>query len=194
MAGRQIPPPQGLDKKQLQLAGLEASSTTFRYFLLSMITGLLATPAYVRASLDDAPPEQRSKAVSLKLERQRVLFDRSKHFTFLMCEPAVRYPLISRDELAVQIDHLVSLSRQPNIRIGVIPMGAYLGPGALNTFTVYDESVATAEMDLGAIVFRDGRDILDLIRRFARYEERALFDGDARGLLAEWAESCRDDL
>ncbi|MFJ1583196.1 helix-turn-helix domain-containing protein [Streptomyces sp. NPDC088197] len=184
----------GLDKKQVQLAGLETSSATFRYFLLSMITGLLATPAYVRASLRDAPSEQRSKAVALKLERQRVLFDQSKNFTFLMCEPAVLYPLIPRDELAMQIDHLVSLSRQPNIRIGVIPMGTYLGPGALNTFTVYDESVATAELDLGAIVFRDARDVQDLISRFTRYEEKALFDGDARGRLAEWAESCRSDL
>ncbi|MFW6691790.1 helix-turn-helix domain-containing protein [Streptomyces sp. MAR4 CNX-425] len=59
----------GLDKKQLQLAGLEATSTTFRYFMLSMVTGLLATPEYVRASLTRAPPEQQGKAVAMKLDR-----------------------------------------------------------------------------------------------------------------------------
>ncbi|WNI30151.1 helix-turn-helix transcriptional regulator [Streptomyces sp. ITFR-6] len=181
----------GLDKKQLQLARLEASSTTFRYFLLSMITGLLATPAYVRASLGDAPSEQQMKTVALKLERQRVLFDRSKRFTFLLTEAAVRYPLIPRDELAMQIDHLTSLSRQPNIRIGILPMDTCLGTGALNTFTIYDEAVATAEPDLGAIVFRDARDVQDLIARFTRYEEQALFSGHARTQLTDWAEACR---
>jgi transcriptional regulator with XRE-family HTH domain len=34
----------GLDRKQAELAGLEKTSTEFRYFLPSMVTGLLATP------------------------------------------------------------------------------------------------------------------------------------------------------
>ncbi len=181
----------GLDKKQVQLAGLEASSTTFRYFLLSMITGLLATPEYVRASLTQAPPEQQAKAVAMKLDRQRVLFDRSKHFTFILTEQAVRYPLIPPDELAIQIDRLASLTYQPNIRLGVIPMGVRFTSGALNTFTVYDETLATAELDLGAIVFRDSRDVRDLIGRFSRYEEHALFGEQAREQLAAWAAHCR---
>ncbi|MFJ8842079.1 helix-turn-helix domain-containing protein [Streptomyces cyaneofuscatus] len=184
----------GLDKKQLQLAGLEASSADFRYFLLSMITGLLATPAYVRASLGAAPPEQLAKAIARKLERQRVLFDRSKTFTFLLTEQAVRYRLLSPGEMAMQMDHLVSLSRQPNVRIGMIPMGTPLGPGALNTFTVYDAALATAELDLGAVVFRDSRDVKELLRRFSTYEERALFGDEARKMLTEWAELCRRDL
>ncbi|MFH8614812.1 Scr1 family TA system antitoxin-like transcriptional regulator [Streptomyces sp. NPDC017979] len=181
----------GLDKKQLQLAGLEATSTTFRYFLLSMVTGLLATPEYVRASLAQAPPEQQAKAVAMKLDRQRVLFDRSKHFTFILTEQAVRYPLVPPDQLAMQIDRLASLSHQPNIRIGVIPMGDHFASGALNTFTVYDEALATAELDLGAIVFRDSRDVHDLIRRFSGYEEHSVFGEQAREHLASWAEHCR---
>ncbi|MER7516014.1 Scr1 family TA system antitoxin-like transcriptional regulator [Streptomyces sp. NPDC126499] len=181
----------GLDKKQVQLAGLEASSTTFRYFLLSMITGLLATPEYVRASLAQAPPDQQAKAVAMKLDRQRVLFDRSKRFTFILTEQAVRYPLVPPDELAMQIDRLASLTYQPNIRLGVIPMEVHFTSGALSTFTVYDESLATAELDLGAIVFRDGRDIQDLIRRFISYEEHAAFGEQAREHLAEWAAYCR---
>ncbi|MEU7024515.1 Scr1 family TA system antitoxin-like transcriptional regulator [Streptomyces sp. NPDC046203] len=181
----------GIDKKQLQLAGIEASSTTFRYFLLSMITGLLATPEYVRASLAQAPPEQQAKAVAMKLDRQRSLFDRSKQFTFILTEQAVRYPLVPPHELAMQIDRLASFTRQPNIRLGVIPAGVRFASGALNTFTVYDDTLATAELDLGAIVFRDNRDIQDLIGRFTSYEEHTLFGDDARELLNVWAEDCR---
>ncbi|WP_370592638.1 DUF5753 domain-containing protein [Streptomyces sp. NBRC 109706] len=181
----------GLDKKQTQLAGLEASSTTFRYFLLSMITGLLATPEYVRASLAQAPPEQQPKAVAMKLDRQRVLFDRSKRFTFIMTEQAVRYPLVPPGELAIQIDRLASLTYQPNIRLGVIPMEVRFASGALNTFTIYDESLATAELDLGAIVFRESQDVQELVRRFTSYEEHALFGEQAREYLGAWAAHCR---
>ncbi|MEW2622806.1 Scr1 family TA system antitoxin-like transcriptional regulator [Streptomyces sp. NPDC048106] len=181
----------GIDKKQLQLAGLEASSTTFRYFLLSMITGLLATPEYVRASLSQAPPEQQAKAIAMKLERQRVLFDRSKQFTFILTEQAVRYPLIPPTALAMQIDRLASFTHQPNIRLGIIPMGVRFTSGALNTFTIYDDTLATAELDLGAVVFRDSRDVHDLLHRFTAYAEYAVFGEQARERLAAWAEHCR---
>ncbi|MEU3226916.1 Scr1 family TA system antitoxin-like transcriptional regulator [Streptomyces sp. NPDC006976] len=181
----------GLDKKQLQLAGLEASSKRFRYFLLSMVTGLLATPEYVRASLAQAPPEQQAKAVAMKLDRQKVLFDRSKKFTFILTEQAVRYPLVPPHELAMQIDRLASFTRQPNIQLGVIPMGVHFASGSLNTFTIYDDTLATAELDLGAIVFRDNRDVQDLIIRFTSYEEHAIFGDGARGRLEAWAEDCR---
>ncbi|GGP51113.1 Scr1 family TA system antitoxin-like transcriptional regulator [Streptomyces melanogenes] len=58
----------GLGTRQAELKALEASSGHLRYFLLSLITGLLATPEYVRASLTHSPADT-SKAVAGKLER-----------------------------------------------------------------------------------------------------------------------------
>ncbi|MEU8891172.1 Scr1 family TA system antitoxin-like transcriptional regulator [Streptomyces sp. NPDC048442] len=177
----------GLDKKQVELAGLEQTTTEFRYFLLSMITGLLATPDYVRESIVHAPPTQQAKAVGMKLERQAVLLDRSKRFTFLLTEQAVRFPLISPDAMAMQIDRLSSLARQANIRVGLLPMGVKYGNTPLSTFTVYDDRLATIETDLGAAVFRDPKDVLALLERFASYEACAVFGDDAQELLNEWA-------
>ncbi|MEU6958057.1 helix-turn-helix domain-containing protein [Streptomyces chrestomyceticus] len=45
----------GLEKRQCELAALEAEAVTLRYFLPAMVTGLLATPEYVRASLGHSP-------------------------------------------------------------------------------------------------------------------------------------------
>jgi transcriptional regulator with XRE-family HTH domain len=59
----------GLDKKQLELAGLEAATTEFRYFLLSMTTGLLATPEYARESISHTPSTQQAKAVAMQIDR-----------------------------------------------------------------------------------------------------------------------------
>ncbi len=127
----------GLDKKQNELARLESISTEFRFFLLSMITGLLATPDYVRASLADVPGDQ-SKTIAKKLERQHVLYDSAKSFTFVLTEQAVRWPLLPPVAMAVQLDQLASVSRIPSVRLGVIPLGGHIPEKPLNTFTVYD--------------------------------------------------------
>ncbi|MFJ7204869.1 Scr1 family TA system antitoxin-like transcriptional regulator [Streptomyces sp. NPDC098789] len=181
----------GMDKKQLELAGLESVTTEFRYFLLSMATGLLATPEYIRESIAHAPPTQQAKAVAMKLERQTVLLNRAKRFTFLLTEQAVRYPLIPPDALAMQIDRLSSLARQANIRIGLLPTRVKYSNTPLSTFTVYDDRLATIETDLGAAVFRDPKDVQALLERFTSYEEHAEFGDSAQELLSEWARHCR---
>jgi len=181
----------GLDKKQLELAGLEAVTNEFRHFLLSMNTGLLATPEYIRESIAHAPPTQQAKAIGMKLDRQSVLFDRAKRFTFLLTEQAVRYPLLPLDAMAMQIDRLASLAMQANIRVGVLPMRVKFSNAPLSTFTIYDDRLATIETDLGAAVFRNPKDVRSLLDRFTSYEAHALFGDDARALLSKWAWSFR---
>ncbi|MGC9404709.1 helix-turn-helix domain-containing protein [Streptomyces sp. DZ1-3] len=180
----------GLDKKQLELAGLEAASTDFRFFLLSMLTALLSTPEYIRASLAHIPGDH-SKTVAKKLERQEVLYDRRKRFTFLVTEQAARSPFVSADAMAVQLDRLASLARLPHVRLGVLPMGTRLPGCPLNTFTVYDEALATVETTTGVMVFRDPRDVRMYLDEFAGYEDRALFGQAAQDRLAEWAAAFR---
>ncbi|MER5813003.1 helix-turn-helix transcriptional regulator [Streptomyces sp. NPDC002033] len=176
----------GLDKRQNELAGFEKSSTEFRYFLPTMITGLLATPEYVRASIADVPGDQ-SKTVAKKLERQAVLYDGSKQFTFILTEQAVRWPLIPPAALAMQMDRLASLTRLSNVRIGVIPIGPGVMPGPLNVFTVYDDRIATVETSTGVMVFRDHRDVSAYLAEFATFQQHALFGEQARERLNEWS-------
>ncbi len=180
----------GLDKKQLELAGLEASSTEFRFFLLSMLTALLSTPEYIRASLAHIPGDH-SKAVARKLERQEVLYDRRKKFTFIVTEQAARSPFVSPDAMAVQLDRLASLTHLPNVRLGVLPIETRLPGCPLNTFTVYDDRLATVETTAGVMVFRDPRDVRMYLDEFAGYDEHALFGEDARERLAEWSTAFR---
>ncbi|GAA4993806.1 hypothetical protein GCM10023205_78140 [Yinghuangia aomiensis] len=176
----------GLEKKQNELAGFEKSSTEFRYFLLSMVTGLLATHEYVRASLAGIPGDQ-SKAIAKKLERQAVLYDTAKRFTFILTEQAVRWPYTADPAMAMQIDRLISISRLPNVRIGVIPLDGYMPCAPLNTFTVYDNRIATVETSTGAMVFRDYRDVSAYLAEFATYEGYSLFGDEAREKMTEWA-------
>ncbi|OAR24516.1 hypothetical protein A8W25_19175 [Streptomyces sp. ERV7] len=183
----------GLGSRQAELKALESSSRHMRYFLLSLITGLLATPEYVRASLAHSPADT-SKAVAGKLERQQILYDASKRFTFILTEQAVRFPLVGAHAMAVQIDQLASLAQLPNVRMGIIPVGTRTPGLPLNTFTIYDDRMVTTELTTGSIVFRDARDIRAYLDEFAGYEERALFGDAARELLRVWAAAFRDGL
>uniref|UniRef100_A0AAU2V303 Helix-turn-helix domain-containing protein n=1 Tax=Streptomyces sp. NBC_00003 TaxID=2903608 RepID=A0AAU2V303_9ACTN len=180
----------GLEKRQAELAGLEAEATTLRYFLPAMVTGLLATPEYVRASLSHSPGDV-SKTVAKKLERQAILYDITKRFTFLLTEQAVRWPVVPNPVMAVQMDRLASLTHLPNIRIGVLPFDVSVTRGPLNTFTVYDQRLATVETFTGRIVFQDARDIAEHLEVFSLFERHALFGEEARARLGEWADSCR---
>lgn len=176
----------GLDKKQNELSRLEAVSTEFRFFLLSMITGLLATPEYVRASISDVPGDQ-SKTIAKKLERQQVLYDSSKSFTFILTEQAARWPLLPPIAMALQLDRLASVSRIPNVRLGVIPLGEHIPERPLNTFTLYDRRLATVETGTGALILRDHRDVTAYLRDFEAYERYAVFGDGCRELLTEWS-------
>ncbi|RKT17127.1 helix-turn-helix protein [Streptomyces sp. 1114.5] len=180
----------GLDKKQIELASLERNSTTFRYFLPTMITGLLATPDYIRASLAPFPGDH-TKAIAKKLERQAVLYDSAKRFTFILTEQACLWPLVREQAMAMQLDRLASVSLLPNVRLGVIPMAGHMPWAPLNVFTVYDAALATVEVSTGALVFRDPRDIQEYLHEFRTFEGYSLWGDEARAKLGAWANRFR---
>lgn len=151
-----------------------------------MITALISTPEYIRASLAHVQGGT-TKAVVRKLERQAILYDTSKTFSFVLTESAVRWPLCQPAVMAMQLDRLASLSYLPNIQLGIIPVTASPPRGPLNTFTVYDERLVTAETFTGAVVMRDPHDVAFHLDLFARFADAALFADAAREHLAEWA-------
>ncbi|ATL28258.1 DUF5753 domain-containing protein [Streptomyces formicae] len=175
----------GLQQKQNELAEFERRSTEFRYLLPSMVTGLLATPEYVAASLSRFPGDHR-EAIAKKLERQAVLRDTSKRFTFILTEQAVRWPYLPSPAMAVQLERLAAASLLPSVRLGVIPLSGHMPVAPLNTFTVYDDQIATVESSTGVMVFRDRRDVAAYLNEFDGYEEYALFGEKARERLASW--------
>ncbi|MGI5286033.1 helix-turn-helix domain-containing protein [Nonomuraea polychroma] len=181
----------GLDKKQRELAALESAATHIRFFLPVMITGLLNTPEYAKATMSLVPGDH-SRMLARKLERQGILYDKSKELTFLLSEAAVRWTLIPPPAMAVQLDRLISLSRLNNVHIGVIPLAAHVGGGPLNTFTVYDDRLATAETFSGAIIMRDPKDVTEHLRLFDFFSQYALFDESGRDFLDAIAREYRE--
>jgi transcriptional regulator with XRE-family HTH domain len=177
----------GLESQQEELAGLETSASEARYFLPTMVTGLLATPDYIRASLSHAPGDV-SSTVARKIARQEILRDPSRSFTFLLTEQAVRWAVLPPGGMTEQLTHLVEVSRLRSVRLGVLPFGTVLPRGPMNTFTVYDDRLATVEIFTGRLAFRDFQDVAAYRELFTMYEEKALFGEPARDRIRTWAE------
>ena len=180
----------GLHQKQRELAALEADATHIRFFLPTMITGLLQTPEYARASLGVFPGDH-AQAIARRLDRQATLYNPAKRFTFLLTEAAVRWQLVEPAVMAVQMGRLASLSELPNIRLGIIPLDAQVPDGPLNTFTVYDDRIVTAETFGGVIMMRDPRDVAYHLELFPFFERYAVVGYEVRKLLQHYAEAFR---
>lgn len=181
----------GLHHKQAELATLEATSSDFRYFLPAMITGLLQTPEYARASLASLPGDH-TRALMRRFERQSILYDTSKNFTFLLTEQALRWPLCSKGEMSVQLERIAALSELPNVRIGVLPLDSATAPeGPLSTFTIYDQNLATVETFTGALLIRSTQDVALYVETFGLFEEHALFGSAAQDFVRQAAATFR---
>ncbi|POM26233.1 antitoxin HipB [Actinomadura rubteroloni] len=175
----------GLQHKQRELAAFEATADHIRFFLPSMITGLLQTPRYARASLAMFPGDH-AEALARRLVRQKILDDPSKRFSFLFTEQALRWPLCEPSTMADQISRIMALLDLPHITMGVVPLGAHVLPdGPMNTFTVYDDRLATAETFSGVLMMRDPRDVSYHLEVFGMFQRHAALGPDMRGLLEE---------
>ena len=181
----------GLHHKQAELATIEARSSTLRYFLPAMITGLLQTPEYARASLASLPGDH-TRALMRRFERQSILYDTGKNFTFILTEQALRWPLCPRGEMSVQLERIAALAELPNVRIGVLPLEAdTVSEGPLSTFTIYDKTLATVETFTGALLIRSRKDVALYDETFGLFEEHALFGSAARDFVRQAAETFR---
>ncbi|NYI05698.1 transcriptional regulator with XRE-family HTH domain [Allostreptomyces psammosilenae] len=184
----------GLHHKQRELAALEANSRRMRHFLPTLVTGLLQLPQYMQAAMNtpiEPASGDASRAIALKLERQSVLHDKSKKFDFLLTESAIRWQLCEPSVMALQIDHLASISKMPTVRLGVIPLSTRLPEGAYHTFVTYDQSLVTIELFTGQLVLRDPKDVEHYHALFDFFATKAAFDEDARTLLRGWADDLR---
>jgi transcriptional regulator with XRE-family HTH domain len=169
----------GLHYRQQELAALEAAASTTRYFLPVMITGLLHLPEYAARSFGTTAGDQ-TQAIARRLDRQKVLRDDTKSFIFLLTEAAVRWPLCPPSVMASQVDRLISVSQFPTVTMGIIPFTTEVPDSPLNTFTVYDDRIVTAETVGGLVVMRDPRDVVLHLEAFAFFHRYALLDDDAR--------------
>ena len=182
----------GLAQKQAELKALEESSHRMRHFLPAIPTGLLHVPEYASQTLSKtlatAPARDVPKAVRARMERQAVLDDPSKHFTFLMTEQAVRWQRASLAVMAKQAVHMADVAEKPNVEIAIIPHSARVPATPLNVFVIYDDRLVTVELFSGEVVLRNPQDVSYHLELFELFMSHALRGADATCFLHRCAD------
>ncbi|RLV09101.1 transcriptional regulator [Streptomyces griseocarneus] len=182
----------GLYRKQAELKALESTSRVMRHFLPAIPTGLLHVRQYAEQTLSktvsSAPARDVGKAVQARMDRQAILDDQSRSFTFLLTEQAVRWCRASREVMAAQCAHMADVSEKPNVEIAVIPQAVRISATPLNVFVVYDDRLVTVELFSGEVVLRDPRDISHHLELFDLFLGNALTGTDSTAFLRETAE------
>ena len=138
--------------------GLEAEAVSISDFGLGFIPGLLQTADYARAIvhavLPDLEPDMAEQRVQGRMARQRQFLDRADapRFEAVVDESVLHRVVGSRAVMQAQLEHLLGLSKQPNITVRVIPYEAGALPAGNNKFII----LRFASAEVKDLVFIEG--------------------------------------
>jgi transcriptional regulator with XRE-family HTH domain len=125
--------------------GLEAVASRLRQYDEALVPGLLQTRDYARAVYDhrtEVSSEERERLVELRLQRQSLLTRRlppAPKLEVVIHEAALLRIVGSRETMAEQLRHLLSVNDLPSTSIRVLPLSAGLHRGVeAGTFVMLD--------------------------------------------------------
>lgn len=174
--------------------GLEAESTSIRYYHPTGLPNLFQTAAYVAANTFRGDEHH----VAVRLARQRELLDRPDppQVVALVAEGVLRRIAEGPDSLGDQLQHLRALGDRPHITIQVLPFTAgicqFRGPFAILEFPEPDPDVMYVESAATDDVI-DHPEVVGAFREeFDRLRELALSPAETRLLITRLIESTSD--
>jgi len=164
---------------QEQSRQLEQACTTFRNFGL-VLHGLLQTAEYARTVLSKSVTNDVASLVQARLERQLVLYDSRKSFTFLLSEFALCTQRLEPTAMRAQYHHLISLASLENVHIGVLPLTAKLDVSPSSNFGIFDNELVYVDTQIGTFFSSNTTEVDDCKALLDSLSTVALWDEDAR--------------
>lgn len=186
----------GAQHRQNEIRETEARATQIDSFWTVLVPGLLQTPDYTRTVADvdlDAEGltiQEIDGAIELRAERQELLKDRSKRFSFLLYEPVLWARFGSASVARQQLARLQELTSGPkHVRLGIIPLTTPLPVLPMTGFTIYDDRLVNVDTLLGEINITATEDIDRYRSAFDRLSGCAVGGRAARAMIGDVAES-----
>ncbi|MFD3514268.1 helix-turn-helix domain-containing protein [Streptomyces sp. NPDC058657] len=176
----------GLHKHQEEIRAIEAQTELLRLFQPVCIPGLLQIPEYVRAVLSrhNYTDDVLEKMMGSRLRRQEALYDNTRRFHFIITESVLRWRLIPPPMMATQLDKLITMSRVPDVTIGIVPMLAPMTDLPNSSFVLFDTGLAVVEIPHAEITTTELRDIERYVSKFEGFERVAVTGEEMRTLVA----------
>jgi len=125
-----------------------------------------------------------TRTVAARQARQQILYDAAKTFTFVITETALRWGFCPPDVMAAQASHIASLATLANVEIGVIFQGSAAAHIPLHGYQIFDDRLASIELEHAVVTVTDPHDIATYLRLFATMSQAAGFGQAARSRLA----------
>ncbi|MFI5776654.1 DUF5753 domain-containing protein [Nocardia sp. NPDC051570] len=142
---------------------LEQAASRMTTFQLTLLPGLLQTPAYRRWIMKTTDPLMSAVDAERQLEllarrQQRLTEDPDFSLQVLLSEAALRHQTGGPDVMAEQARHLLVVGDLPNVTIQVIPFGAGPHPGlVVQSFTLFEfPPLHTSRLPEPPVVFVEG--------------------------------------
>ncbi|MFI5793235.1 helix-turn-helix domain-containing protein [Streptomyces sp. NPDC051677] len=156
----------------LDIAEFEAYATRMRTVHIAHIPGLLQTSDHAlelfRAVLPPLPEHEVALRLAYRVERQQVLEGTSSpEYVAVVHEAAVRMQFGGRKVARAQLEHLLSASERPNVRLLVIPFTAGSFPGSGQTFNFLEGPVP--QLDTVQVDSTHGPEFLGGEAQLAKY-------------------------
>ncbi|WP_338740590.1 helix-turn-helix transcriptional regulator [Actinomadura luteofluorescens] len=101
----------------------EAQAIGIRCVAAQLVPGLLQVEGYARGIMDkNEPAETLDARVAVRMERQGIFLRETPPETmFVLDESALRRPVGGSKVMVEQIDHLVKMTRRPNVQVLIMP-------------------------------------------------------------------------
>ena len=172
---------QDLPRMIIDFAWLESRACRIRSFDAMVIPGLLQTPAYMQASMQEAVGDEAPKTRGMQFRQERQsLLDRPNppQIEVILDESLLCRETGGRAVLKEQLDHLIELSGRPNIDIRVLPFAAGAHTSPEGPFMIFDlpgpyPEVAYIDTPVGGI-YVETENVQRLILRYDRIRQRSL--------------------
>ncbi|WP_067904113.1 helix-turn-helix domain-containing protein [Nocardia vaccinii] len=177
----------GLKRRQHKSLKLEATAAFIRNYQPQIIPGLLQTAEYAEAKLRrgmefHAVPDDVDDAVSKRMDRQRVLYQRDHHFHFLIAEQALYTTVGSDATMAGQLDRLHAVIGMPRVTLGIVPATAEALVVSTN-FAMFDNRLVMVEGTAAELTITQPREIAVYSRAFDMLTAQSLSGDPARILI-----------
>lgn len=183
----------GVNHFQERLGKVERSSALIRAYQPNIILGILQTAAYAEVVLTSrrrtAP--QTAHGVASRLARQDALMESSREWVLIQTEGALDWCVRDAALMAEQIDHIIDVSRLPNVRMGLIIRRTPTTILASHGFHIFDARAVQIGTKTAVALIDNPEDIATYEALFTKLEQMAVFGDKARAKLHHIADEYR---
>jgi len=174
---------------QQRYARLERSAAEVRAYNPVMVLGPLQTAAYAATVFGT---DEDSPLVQGRMKRKReITTNPRRQWFFVQTEGSLLWQARSATVMTEQLEHLIELSKLPNVRLGAIPWSTPVEVFQNTAFHIYDVDAVVVGTRDGTAIMNDRTRVVDYRSLFQKITALASFDDKARTIFQRIADQYR---